>query len=64
MDASYLLILHSSEGYDKIKKCICGHQIKQGDLLEKIDYNPKTSFLKFNNFKCDNCHTKLNVAVV
>ena len=64
MEGSYLMILYSSDGYDKVKRCICNHQIRQGDLLEKVNYNPKDNLMRLNNFKCDNCHTKLNVAII
>lgn len=64
MRGSYLMMVFLSDESGKLKKCICDHRISQEDLLKKINYNSKNSLTEFDSFKCDNCHTKIKVAII
>ena len=57
---SYLMCIFTSHPDDKIKKCHCGHQILQKDLLQKIYSISNES--KF--YHCDSCKQEIHYMFV
>ena len=59
-NVSYLMCIFNSHSGDKIKKCQCGYQISQRDLLKKI-YSIGNEF-KF--YHCDSCKQEIHYMIV
>ena len=60
----YLMMIFLKDGPEKIKKCICNHQMKQKDILEKVDYTLFRKVKSTGIFKCDNCEIVLNYSIL
>jgi len=60
----YLMMIFLKDGPEKIKSCVCNYQMKQKDILEKVDYTLFKNKKSSGMFKCDNCETKLNYSIL
>ena len=57
---SFLMCIFTSHPDDKIKKCPCGYQILQKDLVKKIkSINNNSDF-----YHCDSCNQKIHYMIV
>ena len=57
---SYLMCIFTSHPDDRIKKCHCGHQIFQKDLLQKI----KSTCNGSDFYICYSCKREINYMII
>jgi hypothetical protein len=60
----YLMMIFLKDGPEKIKKCVCNHEMKQKDILEKVDYTLFRKKKSTGIFKCDSCDIVLNYSIL
>ncbi len=58
------MMIFLKDGPEKIKRCVCNHEMKQKDILEKVDYTLFRKKKSTGIFKCDSCDIILNYSIL
>lgn len=58
------MMIFLKDGPEKIKRCVCSHEMKQKDILEKVEYTLFRKKKSTGSFKCNNCNTLLNYSIL